>query len=155
MLAAPLTNTIWISFLAQLTDSDDRVGLSINPTPTNSSVRDGDFILVGTGSGGEMRARVGPSLNSFTVATNLIQDGTSTYLVLVQIIVNGDGVQDALSRKGGRTGSFSWRTQRDTMATPCRSPGKHACGTRGPVHVEERTFGSGTQVQSASRSAGE
>lgn len=90
VLAVPLSGTIWFSFLAQLTDGDDRVALSINPSSYDGSAGglDGDFIFVGTGTGGDFRVRRGPALTSVTVASNLVQNGTTVNLVVGKITVN-------------------------------------------------------------------
>ena len=90
-LSTPLIGTVWFSFLAQLADTNDRVALAFNVTSNRSdnATRDGDFVFVGSSSAGDLgqfRVRLGD--NSFTVASNLTQNGTSVNLVLGQIIIN-------------------------------------------------------------------
>ncbi len=93
-LATPQTGIVWFSFLAQLTDAEDRVGFSLNVTGNTPGTgsRDADFILVGAAGGASnFRTRIGA--NSVTNATSL-SIGT-TYLVLARININATG-NDAL-----------------------------------------------------------
>ncbi len=103
-ITTPLSGTVWFTFLGQLTDSDDRVALTLNQINSNNvdnnatDNNDLNLIFVGSGSGGLFRVRIknDPNMND-NVVTGLSQNNTTTYLILAQLAIDSGGVNDALN----------------------------------------------------------